>query len=37
VIARSARALRETELLSEEQRAGVLRENALVLVPRLGA
>lgn len=37
VIARSARALRETELLSEEQRAAVLRDNALVLVPRLAA
>jgi predicted TIM-barrel fold metal-dependent hydrolase len=37
VIARSARALREAELLTKEQRAGVLRENALVLVPRLGA
>lgn len=37
VIARSARALRETDLVSDDQRVGVLRDNALVLVPRLAA
>jgi 6-methylsalicylate decarboxylase len=35
VIARCSRALRDTDIVSEAQRAGLLRENALVLVPRL--
>ncbi len=35
VIARSARALRDTEIVSGAQRAALLRENALALVPRL--
>lgn len=35
VIARWSRGLRETEIISEEQRAGLLRDNALGLVPRL--